>query len=237
MHAHERAGARRRGRPRRWRRGRRRSGGRGRRARGTSRAWSARSSRPRSSPAGVSGTDTASGTSVSPWCSSQVGDERGDRGDRHALALAELDQARAGASSRRRRRRSRRWRRRGRGPASFIRSTAASVWPSRSRTPPSTARSGRMWPGRCSRDGVDSGSASTRRVCARSAALMPVRQPVGGVDRDRVRGAARILVVDDHQRQLEPVGDLVRHRRADEAGGVAHHPGDRLLARELRPRG
>ncbi len=55
-----------------------------------------------------------------------------------------------------------------------MRSTAASVWPPRSRTPPSTARSGRMWPGRMSCSGVDAGSASTRSVCARSAALMPV---------------------------------------------------------------
>jgi hypothetical protein len=31
-----------------------------------------------------------------------------------------------------------------------------------------------MWPGRFRLDGVDSMSASTRRVCARSAALMPV---------------------------------------------------------------
>ena len=59
-------------------------------------------------------------------------------------------------------------------PASFSRSTAASVWPSRSRTPPSAARSGRMWPGRIRLVGVDAGSASTRRVCARSDALIPV---------------------------------------------------------------
>ncbi len=62
----------------------------------------------------------------------------------------------------------------GRSPASLIRSTAASVWPSRSRTPPSTARSGRMWPGRSTLAGVESGFASTRRVWARSPALMPV---------------------------------------------------------------
>ena len=62
----------------------------------------------------------------------------------------------------------------GESPASSMRSTAASVWPPRSRTPPSTARSGRMWPGRMSFSGVDAGSASTRSVCARSAALMPV---------------------------------------------------------------
>jgi hypothetical protein len=62
----------------------------------------------------------------------------------------------------------------GASPASRVSSTAASVWPARSRTPPSTARSGRMWPGRMTLAGVDSGSASTLSVCARSEALMPV---------------------------------------------------------------
>ena len=59
-------------------------------------------------------------------------------------------------------------------PASRMSSTAASVCPPRSRTPPSTARSGRMCPGRMTLDGFDAGSASTLRVCARSEALMPV---------------------------------------------------------------
>ena len=59
-------------------------------------------------------------------------------------------------------------------PASRMSSTAASVWPPRSRTPPSTARSGRMWPGRMTLAGVEPGSASTLSVCARSEALMPV---------------------------------------------------------------
>ena len=62
----------------------------------------------------------------------------------------------------------------GSSPARRIRSTAASVWPPRRRTPPSTARRGRMWPGRETLEGVESGSASTFRVWARSAALIPV---------------------------------------------------------------
>ncbi len=65
----------------------------------------------------------------------------------------------------------------GSSPASRMSSTAASVCPPRSRTPPSTARSGRMCPGRITLDGVDAGFASTLRVCARSAALMPVVMP------------------------------------------------------------
>ena len=64
----------------------------------------------------------------------------------------------------------------GRRPARRMSSTEASVWPPRSRTPPSTARSGRMWPGRLTLLGSESGSASTLRVCARSVALMPVER-------------------------------------------------------------
>ena len=62
-------------------------------------------------------------------------------------------------------------------PASLARSTPASVWPGRVRTPPSRARSGKMWPGRCSASGVVVGSASTRAVRARSSAEIPVPVP------------------------------------------------------------
>ena len=62
----------------------------------------------------------------------------------------------------------------GRRPASRRRSTAASVWPARERTPPGSARSGRMCPGRRRLLGTDSLPASTRRVWALSVALMPV---------------------------------------------------------------
>ena len=62
----------------------------------------------------------------------------------------------------------------GRRPASRARSTAASVWPGRRSTPPSAARSGKTWPGRVRSSASVAGSASSRMVCARSAAEMPV---------------------------------------------------------------
>ena len=62
-------------------------------------------------------------------------------------------------------------------PASRARSTAASVWPARTRTPPSRARSGKTCPGWTRSCGVDAGSIATWIVCARSAAEIPVVTP------------------------------------------------------------
>ena len=64
-----------------------------------------------------------------------------------------------------------------RSPAMRIKSTAASVWPVRRNTPPSTACNGKMWPGRSKSPAPLRGSASVRTVRARSAALMPVVVP------------------------------------------------------------
>ena len=65
----------------------------------------------------------------------------------------------------------------GRQPARRARSTAASVWPVRSSTPPGLAFSGKTWPGRTMSSGPLVGSTATWIVCARSAALMPVVTP------------------------------------------------------------
>ena len=62
----------------------------------------------------------------------------------------------------------------GRNPASVARSTAASVCPGRTSTPPSRARSGNTWPGLVRSSEVVAGSASSRVVSARSLAEMPV---------------------------------------------------------------
>ena len=62
-------------------------------------------------------------------------------------------------------------------PARRARSTAASVCPARFNTPPSRARSGKMCPGRAKAEWVTFGSASARKVAARSAAEMPVLVP------------------------------------------------------------
>ena len=62
-------------------------------------------------------------------------------------------------------------------PASRARSTAASVWPDRCRTPPGRARSGKTWPG-CTRScGPLVGSMATWIVRERSAAEIPVVTP------------------------------------------------------------
>ncbi len=62
----------------------------------------------------------------------------------------------------------------GYSPASFARSTDASVWPARTSTPPSRARSGNVCPGRRKSRGPDFGSISARIVFDRSCAEMPV---------------------------------------------------------------
>src|SRR5688500_18977218 len=59
-------------------------------------------------------------------------------------------------------------------PAMRARSTAASVWPARTSTPPGLDRSGNMWPGRARSDGCVTGSIAASTVAARSAAEMPV---------------------------------------------------------------
>ncbi len=65
----------------------------------------------------------------------------------------------------------------GSSPASRAMSTAASVWPARTSTPPSRAISGKMCPGVARSARVDLGSIATWTVRARSAAEMPVVMP------------------------------------------------------------
>ena len=59
-------------------------------------------------------------------------------------------------------------------PAMRIRSTVASVWPARRRTPPGRASSGNMWPGRRKSSGRMPSSTTLRAVRERSTAEMPV---------------------------------------------------------------
>src|SRR5258706_11938225 len=59
-------------------------------------------------------------------------------------------------------------------PAMRAISTDASVWPVRTRTPPSRARSGETCPGRTESDGLVAGWTAAGTVAARSAAEMPV---------------------------------------------------------------
>src|SRR5678815_1120025 len=103
-------------------------------------------------------------------------------------------------------------------PASCARSTVASVWPARLRTPPCCAMSGKTWPGIRMSSGRRDGSVIARTVAARSNALVPL-----DVDRDRERGAVALVVLRDHQRDPELVEALRRHRHADDAPAVRDH--------------
>ena len=63
------------------------------------------------------------------------------------------------------------------------RSTAASVCPARTRTPPFLALSGNVCPGRARSDGRVAGSIAARTVAARSGAEMPVLvRPLASID-------------------------------------------------------
>ena len=65
----------------------------------------------------------------------------------------------------------------GLSPARRATSTAASVWPARTSTPPGLATSGNTWPGETIESGPLAESIATAMVRARSAALMPVEIP------------------------------------------------------------
>jgi len=65
----------------------------------------------------------------------------------------------------------------GYNPARRARSTAASVCPARTRTPPCLARKGTTCPGRVKSEAIEASRARVRIVWARSAALIPVVTP------------------------------------------------------------
>ncbi len=91
----------------------------------------------------------------------------------------------------------------GASPAARARSTAASVCPRRSRTPPGRARSGKMCPGRAKSSACALGSASAAQ---RGGAIGGRDAGAGAdpiVDRDRERRPLRLGVVGHHQRQLQ----------------------------------
>ena len=104
--------------------------------------------------------------------------------------------------------------RRGSGRPGVARSTAASVCPRRTSTPPSAAgrrgRAGSRSPGSVAE------SADTPAGAGTVGGADPRADAVLGVHRDRGGG---VLVVRGHQRDLEPTWR--RHRHADHAAGVA----------------
>ena len=111
-------------------------------------------------------------------------------------------------------------------PASRARSTLASVCPARRRTPPSFARSGKMWPG-CTRSiGADRvrQHADRPRTVGRADAG---RDSLRGIHRDREVCPVRLAVFPSHAFQAEHIGALLRDRRADETAPVRRHEIDR----------
>ena len=127
-----------------------------------------------------------------------VGDQVGDAGHRPVLVHDLADDAG------------------GLRPASRARSTAASVWPVRSSTPPAGARSGKTWPGWTRSCGpvarVDRDLDRARAVGGRDAG----RDAFAGLDRDGERGAERRLVVVGHRLQPELVAALLGQAEADQ---------------------
>ena len=121
----------------------------------------------------------------------------------------------------------------GLSPARRARSTAASVWPARSSTPPSLARSGNTWPGLHQRlrrrAGVDR---DLDRVGAVGGGD-PGGDALARLDRDRERGLQRRLVLRRHQVEPELVAALAGERQADQAAPLLGHEVDRLRGREL----
>ena len=122
----------------------------------------------------------------------------------------------------------------GYSPAIRARSTAASVCPARTITPPVRDRSGNMWPGRARSDGCVAGSIAVSTVAARSAAEMPVVvRPFASIGtQNAVSNRERVL--RDHQRDLELVEPLRRHRQTDQSASVPRHEVDCLRRDFLR---
>src|SRR5215217_6799063 len=85
-------------------------------------------------------------------------------------------------------------------PARRARSTAASVWPARCRTPPGRARSGKTCPGWTTASGPFVGSIGGRDAR---------RDAFARLDRDRERGLQRGLVVVGHRFEAELVAALL----------------------------
>ena len=115
------------------------------------------------------------------------------------------------------------------------RSTVASVWPARTRTPPSRARSGKRWPGIAKSRFVDSGSISTSTVLARSAAEMPVVTPVRA-STETVNGVPNseplscgFTIIGMPSSSMRSAG----HRDADQAAAVLGHEVDAVGGDEL----
>ncbi len=113
-------------------------------------------------------------------------------------------------------------------PAMAARSQPASVWPARMSTPPSTACSGKMWPG-CTRSVA---TALRRHRHLHGARAVGGRNAgghaFGGFDGDGEGRAVLGAVARGHGRQLQALAALAGERQADQAAAKAGHEVDGL---------
>ena len=111
-------------------------------------------------------------------------------------------------------------------PAMAARSQPASVWPARISTPPSTACSGKMWPG-CTRSSALAFLATAAcTVRARSAAEMPVVTPSAASIETVKAVPILVAVARHHGRQAQALAALAGERQADQAAAEARHEVD-----------
>ena len=123
----------------------------------------------------------------------------------------------------------------GLSPARRETSTAASVWPARTRTPPGRATSGKTWPGETIASGPLAASIATAMVRARSAALIPVVIP-------SLASIETVKAVSLRLRLVRVIGSSpswsarsLVEREADQAAPVARHEVDRVRASPSAP--
>ena len=119
-------------------------------------------------------------------------------------------------------------------PASRETSTAASVWPARTSTPPGRATSGKTWPGETIASGPLAGIDGDRDGARAVGGADSGRDALARLDRDRERGLVAAAVGAGHRLEAELVGALLGQREADQAAAVAGHEVDRVGRRHLR---
>ncbi len=118
-------------------------------------------------------------------------------------------------------------------PASRATSTAASVWPVRTSTPPSRATSGKTWPGGDdilrALGGVDGDGDGAGAIGGAD----PGGDALARLDGDREGGLVARAVMRAHQVEAELRDAVLRQRKADEAAAVHRHEIDRVGRRHL----
>ena len=111
-------------------------------------------------------------------------------------------------------------------PARRARSTEASVWPARTRTPPRRARRGKTWPGRtrsaAGGAGIDGGADGVSAVGGRDAG----GDAFAGLDGLGECGAEAGGVLLRHGEEAQVIGALLSEGEADEAAAIAGHEVD-----------